>query len=480
MRYPVKVLQFGEGVFLRAFVDWMIERMNGQGRFGGSVAVVKPRAGAFPEAYARQGLAYTVSLKGILDGRRVESRERIGCIDRLVNPYEDFDAYLAEASNPDLVLVVSNTTESGIAGSPSDKATDRPAASFPGKLTQFLRARYEAFGGDKGRDVSSRGLVIMPCELIEDNGSALRDLVIGHAEAWYADPAFVSWLKEANAWLDSLVDRIVTGYVEAEREAIREAEGFDDELCVVAEPYHFLALRGSASLVSRLSLESRLPFRASGLNVAWADDIAPYRELKVRLLNGSHSLMALCAPALGAVQVRDCLALPALMAALKQYQLGETIPTMAAPEAECEAFFKSVLERFANPDLFHKLEGIASKSVAKWEARVFPTVRSYAARYGRVPALGAFTLAALAERYTRGEVPKDEAAAVEWFASRADAFERDPKAAMEEALSDSGPWGGRLKVEGLASEAAKSLVTLREKGMEAALAETTARSQSTR
>jgi tagaturonate reductase len=464
MRYPVKVLQFGEGVFLRGFIDWMVEKMNDRGGFGGSIAVVKPRPGAFPEAYARQDFRYTVSLKGILDGGRVESRERIGCIDRLVNPYDDFDAYLAEAANPDLVLVVSNTTESGIASSPSDRATDRPAPSFPGKLTQFLRARYEASGG--------KGLIIMPCELIENNGGALRDLVVSHAEAWYADPAFVSWLKEANTWLDSLVDRIVTGYVEAEREAIRDAEGFDDELCVVAEPYHFLALRGSASL------ESRLPFRASGLNVTWAEDISPYRELKVRLLNGSHTLMALCAPALGAAQVRDCLVMPDLMAALRQYQLGETIPTMAASKAECEAFLNSVLERFANPDLTHKLEGIAAKSVAKWEARVFPTVRSYASRHGRMPALGAFTLAALVDRYTRGPVPKDETPAIEWFANRTDAFEKDPGAAMAEALSDSGPWGGRAKVEGLSEETASRLVALREKGMKAALLEATADSKS--
>lgn len=472
MAYPVKVLQFGEGVFLRGFVDWMIDTMNEKGLFGGSVAVVKPRPGPFPEAYARQGMAYTLSLKGILDGKRVDSRRRIGSISRLVNPYEDFGAYLAEAANPELVLVVSNTTESGIAPSDSDRASDRPAASFPGKLTQFLRARYEAFKGSGARELAAKGLVILPCELIEDNGAVLRELVLGHAAAWYADPAFEAWLRESNYWLDSLVDRIVTGYVEAEREAIEKESGFDDELCIVAEPYHFLALRGSESL------ESRLPLRAAGLNVAWADDITPYRELKVRLLNGSHSLMALCGQALGAIQVRDCLARPGLMAALKAYQLGETIPTMALPRPECEAFLESVLERFANPELFHKLEGIAAKSVAKFEARVLPTIRACAGRRGRAPVLGSFVLAALVDRCTRGPAPQDEKPALEYFASKAGDFERDPRSAMAAALSAEGPWKGKAEVAGLAEEAARWLSAIRAQGMEAALAAATAESSS--
>jgi len=458
MKYPVKVLQFGEGVFLRAFVDWMIERMNERGGFAGSVAMVKPRRGAFPEAFARQRLRYTVSLKGILEGSRVESRERIGCLASLVNPYEDFGAYLAEAANPELVLVVSNTTEAGIAPSPTDRAEDEPAPSFPGKLAQFLRTRYEAFGGDR-----AKGLVILPCELIEDNGRVLRDLVLGHAERWYADPAFSAWLREANFWLDSLVDRIVTGFTEAERAAVLDAEGFDDELVVVAEPYHFLALRGPEAL------ESRLPLRASGLNVKWADDIAPYRELKVRLLNGSHTLMALCGLGLGAVQVRDCLAMPEIMSALKAYQLGETIPTMTLPAAECEAFLAAVLERFANPELFHKLDGIASKSVSKWAARVLPTIREKAEREGRVPPLGALVLAALVDRYTSGKAPQDEAPALDWFASHADAFARDPGPAMAEALSESGPWKGVAQVTGLAEEAALRLADIKGRGMAAAL-----------
>ena len=241
----------------------------------------------------------------------------------------------------------------------------------------------------------------------------------------------------------------------------------------MAEPYHLLALRGSESL------ESILPFRASGLNVRWAPDIGPYRELKVRLLNGSHTLMALCGLPLGAVQVRDCLALPVVMKALKAYQLGETIPTMAAPRRECEAYLESVLERFANPDLFHKLEDIASKSVSKWAARVLPTLRAASVRGGRPPVLAAFTLAALVDRYTSGEALQDELPAIDWFASREYAFAASPEAAMAEALSASGPWsastGGRaIEVPLLAAEAARRFAAIRSIGMGRALEEATA------
>ena len=458
MGYPVKVLQFGEGVFLRAFIDWMVERMNSSGRFGGSVAIVKPRPGDFPPAWERQGLRYTVSLKGLHKGERVESRQRIGCVSRLVDPHKDFSGYLDEAANPDLLLIVSNTTESGIVPSPADRAQDRPAASFPGKLTQFLRARFEAFRGENGR-----GLIILPCELIEDNGRVLRDLVLGHARRWYADEAFSAWLLGANTWLDSLVDRIVTGFTEAERTAVLAAESFDDSLVVVAEPYHLLALRGPESL------ESVLPLRASGINVRWTDDVSPYRELKVRLLNGSHTLMALCGMPLGAVQVRDCLALPLVMEALEAYQMGETIPTMAAPREECEEYLRSVLERFANPDLFHKLEGIASKSVAKWAIRILPTVRAAAALTGRTPVMAAFILAALVDRYTSGAAVQDEAPAVSWFASRARDFALSPDSAMAEALSPSGPWGKDIAVAGLAEAAARHLEAIRRLGMAAAI-----------
>jgi len=473
MGYPVKIVQFGDGVFLRAFIDWMVERMNRAGRFGGGIAVVKPRPGDFSPAYAKQGREYSVALKGILDGKRVETRERVRSISRLVNPYADYGAYLAEAANPDLVCVVSNTTESGIAPSPADRAEDRPAPSFPGKLTQFLRARYEAFGGDPGK-----GLAIIPCELIESNAAILRDLVLDHAARWYSDPAFSAWLVDANSWIDSLVDRIVTGFTEAEKAAILAEEAFEDDLVAVAEPYHILALQAPESM------EALLPLRACGLNVVWAPDIAPYRELKVRLLNGSHTLMALCGLSLGRKTVLECVGDPLLVGAVRAYQLGETIPTMgqagaaaAIGKAEAERYLEGVIERFSNPDLAHKLEGITSKSVAKFAARVLPTVRGQITMKGKAPVMASFILAALVDRYTSDAVLQDEAPAIAWFASRKGAFADDPQGAMRETLGPAGPWGGPLGTGNCADEAARRLARIRALGMAAALREAVAESR---
>ncbi len=460
-RFPIKIVQFGEGVFLRAFVDWMVQTMNDSGRFGGSVCVVKPRPGDFSPAYAKQGMRYTVSLKGLLGGVRVDTRKRIDCIAEMVNPYADFELMLAQADNPELVCVVSNTTESGIAPSPSDLAGDRPAASFPGKLTQFLRRRYETFEGDM-----KRGLLVIPCELIESNSRVLKDLVLGHAARWYADPDFEAWLAEANTWIDTLVDRIVTGFTEAEKARVLAEDGFDDDLVAVAEPYHILAVQAPESL------ESVLPLRASGVNAVWAGDISPYRDLKVRLLNGSHTLMTMLSLPLGARVVHDALANSLVMETLRAYQTAETIPVIALPKTQCEAYLASVLERFSNPDLVHKLEGISAKSVAKFGARILPTIRGHYARTGKAPVLAGLVLAALAWRYLQDFAIPDEPEAIAHFKSRAPLFASDPEAAMADLLGASGPWGDvDAQVPGFAAAAAASFAVITGSGFEAAMRE---------
>ncbi len=469
-RYPVKIVQFGEGVFLRAFIDWMVQTMNDSGRFEGGVCVVKPRPGDFSPAYAAQGMRYTVSLKGLLGGKRVDKRQRIECLSAMVNPYADFDGWLAQADNPDLVCVVSNTTESGIAPSPADRAEDRPTASFPGKLTQFLRRRYETFAGDP-----KRGLVVVPCELIERNSQILKELVLGHAARWYKDAAFETWLADANTWVDTLVDRIVTGFTEAEKARVLAEDGFEDDLVAVAEPYHILALQGPESL------ESVLPLRASGVNAVWAADISPYRDLKVRLLNGSHTLMTMLSLPLGAKVVHDALANKLVMEVLRAYQNAETIPVITLPKDQCEEYFASVLERFSNPDLVHKLEGISAKSVAKFGARIMPTVRGHYVRTGRPPVFAGLVLAALAWRYLQHfEIP-DEPAAIAHFRTRAGLFASDPTAAMAELLGASGPWGDvNAQVPGFATAAAASFAVIRKDGFEAAMREALERARAER
>ncbi|MDP2791655.1 MAG: tagaturonate reductase [Rectinemataceae bacterium] len=466
-QYPVKIVQFGEGVFLRAFIDWMVQTMNDAGNFGGSVCVVKPRPGDFSPAYAAQGMRYTVSLKGLLGGKRVDKRQRIDCIGAMVNPYADYDGWLAQADNPGLVCVVSNTTESGIVPSPADSAADRPAASFPGKLTQFLRRRYETFGGDP-----KRGLLVIPCELIENNSKILKDLVLGHASRWHADAAFDSWLANANTWVDTLVDRIVTGFTAEEKARVLAGDGFEDDLVAVAEPYHILALQGPESL------ESVLPLRASGVNAVWAGDISPYRDLKVRLLNGSHTLMTMLGLPLGAKIVHDALANPTVMEVLRAYQFAETIPVITLPEAECREYFASVLERFSNPDLIHKLEGISAKSVAKFGARIMPTVRGHFARTGKAPVFAGLVLAAIAWRYLQNFTIPDEPSAIAHFTTRASIFASDPEAAMRDLLGPAGPWGDvNAQVPGFAAAAAASYRVIFGKGFEAAMKEAISRAR---
>lgn len=457
--YPVKILQFGDGVFLRAFIDWMVQTMNDAGTFGGAVCIVKPRPGAFAPAYRKQGMRYTVSIKGILAGERVERRQRIGCIGAMINPYEDYEAFLAQAANPELLCVISNTTESGIAPSPEDTATDRPPASFPGKLTAFLRHRYETFGGDP-----SKGLLILPCELIEDNAAILRSLVLGHAARWYADPAFEVWLKESNRWIDSLVDRIVTGFTEAEKAAILADESFEDDLVAVCEPYHILALRGSPEL------ESILPLRASGINAVWAEDISPYRDLKVRLLNGSHTLMTMLSLPKGAKVVHDALKDGLVMEVLRAFQTAETIPVIALPGKQCHEYLATTLERFSNPDLVHKLEGISAKTVAKFAARILPSVRGHYARTGKPPVLAGLVLAAIAWRYLNVAELPDEPAAIAHFSSRKALFISNPETAFLSLLGSKGPWGDvAAAVPGFVAEAAWSYGMILSGGFDAAM-----------
>lgn len=457
--HPIRTVQFGDGVFLRAFIDWMVQTMNDSGRFNGSICIVKPRPGDFAPAYKAQGMQYTVALKGILDGKRVDRLQRIECISDMVNPYEDFDAYLRLAENPELRCIVSNTTESGITDSPSDSPSDRPAPSFPGKLTQFLRHRYET-----AKTTGLSGLMILPCELIEDNAQRLLELVLGHARRWYADPDFERWLKADNTWIDTLVDRIVTGFTEAEKNRVFAETGFLDDLVAVAEPYHILALKGDESM------ESRLPLRESGVNAVWASDISPYRDLKVRLLNGSHTLMTMLALPKGAKTVHDALADPLIMEVLRAYQYGETIPVIRLPAGECQAYFKSVLERFSNPDLVHKLEGISAKTVAKFGARILPTVRGHARRTGKPAPFAALVLAAITWRYLTVDNLPDEAPALAAFTSRAELFSRDCEQGMASLLGPSGPWGDvESQCPGFAKASAESYRCILDQGFDEAM-----------
>ena len=390
---PEKVLQFGEADFLRAFVDWMFARLNRRGAFGGRVVAVQPiAAGTARQINAQDGL-YTLLLRGLQDGRIVEQREVISAVSRCIDPYQDFDAFIACAANPDLRYVVSNTTEAGIKTDPADAPDARPATSFPGKLTQLLHARFQHFGG-----APERGLVMLPCELIERNGDALARAVAETARRWNLGDAFLRWLDEACLFTSTLVDRIVSGYPKDEAAELCAQLGYEDDLLVTGEVFH------SWVIESRRPLDAELPFVAAGLDVTWTADMTPYRERKVRSLNGAHTMTVLAAYLAGKETVRECMGDPLIRSYMQHGLDEEILPTLTLPRADLESFARSVTERFSNPFIKHYLLSIALNSVSKYKARILGTVLDYKRIKGRLPARLTFALAALIAFYRGSEI----------------------------------------------------------------------------
>lgn len=383
---PERILQFGKGNFLRGFVDWMVQTMNSKGLFQGSVVIVEATGQSRGDDLNDQQGLYTTVSRGIRDGSVVDERLLIECVSRVLNPYSD-DSWLTTATNPDLRFVVSNTTEAGIALDPLDALDARPSPSFPGKLTQWLHARYQHFGPDP-----RRGVVVLPCELVEDNGHALRALVLELAATWELAAGFSSWLDEACVFTCTLVDRIVTGHP-ADADALCRELGYQDAFLVTGEPYHAWVIEGPPELAAEL------PLRAAGLNVVWTADATPYRECKVRILNGAHTAMAVLGSLAGLETVGDCMGHPTLRAFIERLLVEEIHPTLALPREEIEAFTRSTFERFENPFLQHHLSSILLNATSKFRARLLGPLVDRIAVTGALPPGLCLVLAALLVRY---------------------------------------------------------------------------------
>ncbi|MDG0811486.1 tagaturonate reductase [Cohnella rhizosphaerae] len=374
--YPVKVLQIGEGNFLRGFADWMIDRCNRQGLFEGGVAVCQPRpsgAAKLAELREQDGLYYQW-IRGLRDGRPVDELDLVTAFALTVDPYVEWDRFLALGEEPALEVVISNTTEAGLVYQASEWQPDRPILSYPGKLTALLHRRFETFGGDP-----SKGLLLLPCELVENNGGKLRDIVLRHAEDWGLPEAFKAWIREHNRFLNNLVDRIVTGYPGEEAERVFRAKGAEDRLLNAAEPYHLWAIEGEAAL------DARLPLARAGLNVLWTDDLRPYQLRKVRILNGAHTLMASVGLLNGLETVGEAVGHPVYGELIRDAIMNEIVPSVPLPEGEMRRYADEVLERFANPHVRHKLADIALNSLSKFKVRLLPTLEAYAERTGELP-----------------------------------------------------------------------------------------------
>lgn len=369
----VRVVAFGTGHFLRGYWFPFVVAMNARAAWKGRVTVVKPTPGALGAGWSSVSAGYALTVRGVRDGLPISESELVNVIDSVVHPGEEFDAFLALARDPEVGVVVSNTTEAGLAASPNDGADLRPSPSYPGKLTRFLWERYLALGS------RSAPLVLLPFELVETNGALLRSLVTALARAWYADSGFDAWLDQACLWYDTLVDRIVPGHDEASA----------DPLATVAEPYHLLVLQGPAR-------EDLLPLRKAGINAVWTDDLRPWRERKVRILNGGHTFLALAGTAAGFTTVGEALADPTLRADLFRFWDEEVLPFLAGDRAELSAYRDAVVDRFANPYVKHQLSAILLNTPAKIQARIVPSAQAYLVAHGR-PAPLCTRILALAE-----------------------------------------------------------------------------------
>lgn len=384
------VIQFGEGGFLRGFVDYFFQKLKEKELFDGSVVIVQPIEKGMCEMLEKQGCEYNLFLRGINDGKVVDEHTHIDVISRCVNPYSDNAAYMALAENPDFRFIVSNTTEAGICFEGDNKFEDAPAHSFPGKLTQLLYKRFQ---------LGLPGFIILSCELIDHNGEELLKCCEQYADLWNLGDDFKAWLKNENDFCSTLVDRIVTGFPRDEHAALCERIGEQDNMMDTAEIFHLWVIQGDH--------EDELPLQKAGFNVVWTDNVDPYKKRKVRILNGAHTSMVLGARLHGLETVGECLKDEKVSALLKKCIFEEIIPTIGDTE-DNRAFGAAVLERFSNPFIKHLLLSIALNSVSKFKARVLPTILEYKEEKGAYPQGLTFSLAALIAFYRTDEANDGE------------------------------------------------------------------------
>ena len=389
---PERVIQFGEGGFLRGFVDWMLQKINEESDFNGSVVVVQPIEMGMCDMLTAQDCLYTHVIRGV---EGVESGI-VDVISRCVKPYENFDEYMKLAENPDFRFIVSNTTESGIVFSSEDKITDAPPKTFPAKLTLLMNKRYELGLG---------GFIFLPCELIDRNGDNLKACVLKYADLWDLGDGFKAWVEKENVFTNTLVDRINTGYPKGEDLGL----GYEDNMVNTSEFFHLWVIE------TECDLDKELPFSSTDLNVIITrDKLEMYRTRKVRILNGAHTSLVPYALLSGFDTVKSCIDDAVMKEHVRKCVFDEIIPTLDLPKDELESYAASVIERFSNPYIKHYLTSIALNSVSKFKVRVLPSILEYIKRYGKTPTTLVFSLAKLIEFYRVG-TPNDAPEVVEYI-----------------------------------------------------------------
>lgn len=392
---PIRVIQYGEGNFLRAFADEMIDIANEKGVFDGRIALVKPRPVTGTDRtdqFRAQNCNYTVLLRGNRQGKPVEEARVVTSVGEICRSTEDYELYSRLAELDSLQVILSNTTEAGISYEPTDRLEDCPPKSYPGKLTKFLYERFQAVKGDR-----QKGLLILPTELIEQNGEKLSGYVRRYIESWGLSGEFLSWLEESCIFCNTLVDRIVSGYPEKEQERLAKKLGYDDPFLTVGESFALWVIEGRKEDIPKI--RALFPLDRAGLPVVFTDSLEAYREQKVRILNGAHTSMVLGAFLAGKNTVLECMEESWIQEYLKRV-FREVLPYVPQDRDRAARFAAEVLERFQNPFLQHRLLAIALNSVSKWKARILPSLRDYVKDRKELPDCLVFSFAALAAFYT--------------------------------------------------------------------------------
>lgn len=399
---PERIIQFGEGNFLRAFVDWIIFNMDQKTDFNSSVVVVQPIDHGMADWLNGQDCLYHVNLQGKENGVPINTLTRIDVISRALNPYTQFAAFLALAEQPEMRFVISNTTEAGIAFDPACQLANTPAASYPGKLVQLLFHRYQYFSGDP-----TKGMIIMPCELIFLNGHHLKECIYQYIELWKDDmgddyEGFKAWFTDHCYVCATLVDRIVPGFPRDTIHDIQQKIGYKDNLVVKAENFHLWVIEKAENMTVE-QMKEEFPAEKAGLHVLITDNEKPYHARKVTLLNGPHTVLSPVAFLSGVDIVRDACEHPIIGRYIHKVQFDELMQTLDLPLDECKQFANDVLERFENPFVDHQVTSIMLNSFPKYETRDLPGVKTYLKRKGTLPKGLVFGLAAIITYYKGGE-----------------------------------------------------------------------------
>lgn len=459
-KLPIKFLQFGEGNFLRAFVDYLIDKMNKEADFNAGVAVIQPTQGGLVDMLEEQNNLYTLFVRGVKKGEIVDDQRIISAIQKSLSPYTHYQEYLDLAKGEDLEFILSNTTEAGIAFDESETTLEAgPHKNFPAKVTAFLYERFKHFNG-----AEDKGLHIIPCELIENNGLTLKKYILQYAQLWNLEEGFANWVENSNSFHNTLVDRIVPGYPREEKDEYEAKFDYDDNLMVVCEAFLLWVIEGDDKL------RAKIPFDKIDDQVLIVDDITPYRTRKVRILNGAHTAMLAFSILDGKETVKEAIDADFAGKFISDTVYNEIIPTLDLSKEELTAFAEEVFDRFRNPFLKHQLSSIALNSVAKFKVRVLPSLMQYVDDKKELPTNLTFALAALI-RFYQGEfngktLPvMDDAPVLERF--KAIWSTNDLGEVVKATLSETSFWDQDLtQIPGLAESVTKALKEIDANGIE--------------